>query len=67
MLPSVVGAASQAVDAYVFDYQWFLQGLFQMLVSFWLLLLVLAAAILLRAAFQGQVGVFPAPSKYFRK
>jgi hypothetical protein len=35
-----------------------------MLVSFWLLLFVIAAAILLRAVFKSKSGAFPEPGKY---
>ena len=57
LLPSVfLAAASQTM---------LLQGLVQMLVSFWLLLFVVAAAVLLRAVFKSKVGVFPEPSKYY--
>jgi hypothetical protein len=52
VLPSVVLAtASQAFQACVINHPEFLQGLFQMLVSFWLLLLVIVGALLLRAGF----------------
>ena len=52
VLPSVVLAtASQAFQACVINQPEFLQGLFQMLVSFWLLLFVIVGALLLRAAF----------------
>jgi hypothetical protein len=55
-LPSVfLAAASQTL---------LFQGLVQMLVSFWLLLLVVAAVILLRWVFKSKVGVFPEPGKY---
>ena len=57
LLPSVLLAtASQTL---------LFQGLVQMLVSFWLLLFVIAAAILLQAVFRSKVGVFPEPSKYY--
>jgi hypothetical protein len=62
-LPSVVLAvASQALQACVFDHQRFFQGLFQMLVSFWVLLVVVGA-ILLRAAFMGKIEALHTPSK----
>jgi hypothetical protein len=68
VLPSVVLAtALQILETCILDRQCALQGLFQMLVSFWLLLFVIAAALLLRALFKGQIEVFPAPGKYFRK
>jgi hypothetical protein len=56
VLPSIIlTAASQAFQACAFDHQYFLQGLFQMLVSSWLLLLVIVGALLLRAAFTSKV------------
>jgi hypothetical protein len=52
MLPTfILAAASQAFQACVINQPEFLQGLFQMLVSFWLLLFVIVGALLLRAAF----------------
>ncbi|HEY2117659.1 MAG TPA: hypothetical protein VGH37_00620 [Candidatus Acidoferrum sp.] len=51
VLPSVVLAiAMQALEAVVFDHQWLLQSLFQMLVSFWALFSLVVGAVLLRAA-----------------
>lgn len=56
LLPSVfLATASQTL---------LFQGLVQMLVSFWLLLFVIAAAILLRAVFKSKSGAFPKPGKY---
>jgi hypothetical protein len=50
VLPMIVlSAVPQLLQACFFECQWFLQGFFQMLVSFWLLLLVVAAAVALRA------------------
>ena len=68
VLPSIfLAAASQALETCIFNPQCLLQGLFQVLVSFWLLLFVIAAALLLRAVWKGQIEVFPAPGKYFRQ
>jgi hypothetical protein len=68
LLPSVVlAAASQALETCIFNPQCLLQGLFQMLVSFWLLLFVITAALLLRAVLKGKMEQFPAPGKSFRK
>jgi hypothetical protein len=68
VLPSVVlAAASQTLETCVFNHQWLLQGFFQMLVSFWLLLLGIAVTIVLRAVFKGKIQVFPAPGKHVRK
>jgi hypothetical protein len=68
VLPSLILAVtSQALETCILYHQCLLQGLFQMLVSFWLLLFVIAAAIVLRSVFKGQIEVFPAPGKYFRK
>ena len=68
VLPSVfLAAALQTLETFILDRQCALQGLFQMLVSFWLLLFVIAAVILLRAILKGQIEVFRAPGKYFRK
>jgi multisubunit Na+/H+ antiporter MnhB subunit len=67
VLPSVFLAVALVLLTCVFDHQWLLQGFFQMLVSFWLLLLVIAAAVLLRAVFRGKIEVFPARGKYLRK
>ena len=66
MLPSGVLAASQAAQAYALDHQGFLQGLLQILGSFWPLLLVIAGTILLRDAFTDKVKGLPA-SKVFSK
>jgi len=52
LLPTfILGAASQAFQACVINQPEFLQDLFQMLVSFWLLLFLIVGALLLRAAF----------------
>ncbi len=45
LLPSLVPAAWQALQAYVFDHQRFSPCLLQMLVSFWPLLHVVAGAV----------------------
>lgn len=66
LLPSVVlVVASHALQSCVFNRKHFFQAFNQMLVSCWLLLFVIAAAFLLRAAFKAKVGVFPELSKYF--
>jgi hypothetical protein len=55
VLPSVVlAAASAALQTCVFDHQRYLQDLFQMLVSFWMLLLVIAGAVMLKARSRGK-------------
>ena len=51
----VLTLASQALQALVFDPQRFFQGFSQALVSFWLLIFVIAGAVLLRAAFTDKV------------
>jgi hypothetical protein len=51
----VLTAASQAMQALVFDPQRFFQGFVQTLASFWLLILVIVGALLLRAAFTDKV------------
>jgi len=48
-------AVSQALQALLFDPQRFFQGFFQGLVSFWLLIVVIAGAVLLRTAFTNKV------------
>jgi ascorbate-specific PTS system EIIC-type component UlaA len=69
VLPSVVLAASQAVQAYGLDHQGFLQSLlwigFWILISFWPLLLVVAGTVLLRNFFTEKVKALPAQKKYF--
>jgi hypothetical protein len=53
VLPSfVLEAASQALQACILDHQPLLEGFFQMLVSFWSLLLVILGAVSVRAAFR---------------
>jgi hypothetical protein len=51
----VLTTASQALQALVFHPQRFFQGFLQTLVSFWLLIFVIAGAVLLRAAFADKV------------
>lgn len=53
---AVLTTASQALQALLFDHQRFFHGLFQMLLSFWLLTFVIVGAALLRVAFTGKVG-----------
>jgi hypothetical protein len=56
VLPSVaLTAASRALQACVLDHQGLFEGFFQMLVSFWLLLLVILGAVSVRAAFRDKV------------
>jgi hypothetical protein len=64
VLPSIVLAASQALQTYAFDRQRFLQSLLQTLVSFWPLLLVIPGAVLLQDAFTDKVRAMSAPNKY---
>ncbi|PYX61140.1 MAG: hypothetical protein DMG73_04645 [Acidobacteria bacterium] len=66
VLPSVVLAASQAVQAYGFHHQSFLQDVLRILVPFWPLLLVIVGMILLRDVFTDQVKSLPTPTKYFQ-
>jgi len=65
ILPSVVLVASQAVQAYACDHRVFLLGLFQVLLSLWPLLLVIAGTVLLQDALADRVKALPAPAKYF--
>jgi hypothetical protein len=52
VLPSVIlSTASQALQILFLDHPRFLQDFFQTLVSFWVLLIVIVGALLLRAAF----------------
>jgi hypothetical protein len=51
----VLTTASQALQALVFDPQWFFQDFFQALVSFWLLIFVIVGTVLLRVAFTDKV------------
>jgi hypothetical protein len=66
VLPSVALAASQAAQAYALDQQKFLDGLLQMVPSFWPLLLVIVGTILLRDALTDRVREVPASDKYPR-
>jgi hypothetical protein len=66
VVPSVVLATSQAVQAYGLDHRGFVLGLLQMLASFWPLLLVIAGTILLRDALADKVKALPMPAKYFQ-
>jgi hypothetical protein len=66
MLPSVVLAAPQAVQAYACDHRVFLLGLLRVFVSLWPLLLVIVATILLQDALTDKVKALPAPAKYFQ-
>ena len=64
---AVLTTASQALQALLFDHQRFFQGLFQMLLSFWLLTFLIVGAALLRAAFTGKIEAIREPNKDFRK
>jgi hypothetical protein len=50
----VLTTASQALQALLFDHQRFFQGLFQMLLSFWLLTFVIVGAALFKGCLHGQ-------------
>lgn len=67
VLPSVILAASHAVQAYAFDHHTFLQGILRILFSFWPLLLVFAGTLLLRNSFTDKVKASPAPGPYFQQ
>ena len=67
LLPSVALAASHAAQAYALDHQGFLDGLLQMLASFWPLLLVIVGTVLLREALTDRVKELPAANKYFQE
>jgi len=64
--PLVLLLVSQALWSCFLDHQLFLQGFFQMLLSFWLLF-VLVGAVFFRAAFARRIDGMPAPSNYRRK
>jgi hypothetical protein len=66
MLPFVVLAASQAVQAYAGDHRAFLLELLRVFVSLWPLLLVIVVTILLKDALTVKVKALPAPAKYFQ-
>lgn len=66
VLPSVALAASHAARAYALDQQRCLDGLLQMVASFWPLLLVIVGTILLRDALTDRVREVPASDKYPR-
>jgi len=51
----VFTAASEALQAFIFDPQRFLQGFLPLLTSFWLLIFVIVGAVLFRAAFTDRV------------
>ena len=51
-----LAAVSQTVEASIFNQQCILQNLWQMVASSWLVLALVAAAVLLRAVFTGKVG-----------
>jgi len=51
-----LAAASQSVEASIFNQQCILQNLWQMAASSWLVLAVVGTAVLLRTVFAGKVG-----------
>jgi hypothetical protein len=51
-----LAAVSQTVEASIFNQQCILQNLWQMAASSWLVLALVAVAVLLRAVFAGKVG-----------
>lgn len=53
VLPAVVLGTLHAAQSYVFDHAGFLSALYQILVSFWPLLLIFLGGVLLRDAFRG--------------
>jgi len=60
VLPAVILAVSQVLQAYAADHQRFLQGFLQhMLVSSWPMLLVLVGTVLSRDAFADNVNALP--------
>jgi hypothetical protein len=62
-----LGVLSSVILAASFDHQRLLQGLLQMLVSFWPLLFVIAGVVLLRAAFTEEIGTQQTlPKKRYR-
>jgi hypothetical protein len=67
VLPSIVLAASQAVQAYAFDHESFFLALLRMLIALWPLLLVIAGTVLLRDIFTDRVIAAPRPGQYFQK
>jgi hypothetical protein len=67
LLPSVALAASHVAQAYALDHQGFLDGLLQMLASFWPLLLVIVGTVLLRDALTDRVKELTAANKYFQE
>ena len=54
LLATIGLAGLHAVQAYTFNHDAFLSVVYQILVSFWPLLLVIAGAMLLRSSFQGR-------------
>ena len=51
-----LAAVSQTMEATIFNQQCILQNLWEMVASSWLVLALVAAAVLLRAVFAGKVG-----------
>ena len=66
-MSSVILVASQAVQAYAFNHQGFLQDLRQVSVSLWPLLLVIVGTILSRGVFTDEVKHCRQPTNTFRK
>ncbi len=66
VMSSVALVASRGAQAYALDQQNFFGGLFQMLASFWPLLLVIVGTILLRDALADKVNELPATDKHFQ-
>jgi hypothetical protein len=67
VLPSVLLAASHAVQAYASDHHTFLQGILRILFSFWPLLLVIAGTLLLRNSFADNVKASPEAGPYLQR
>ena len=67
VLPSVVLATSQAVQAYLFDRRSLLLGLLRMLVALWPLLLIILGTVLLRDVFTDKVIAAPRPNQYLEE
>lgn len=66
LVPSVILAVAHAGRVYASDHQGFLLGVFQMLISFWPLLLVFVGAGFLRGAFTDKSDTLTTGDKFFR-
>jgi hypothetical protein len=65
LLESVaLAGASQALQACILNQQHLLQSLAETVTALWVLLVAVAAALLLRAAFASKVGSQPAPADF---